>query len=245
MTLKVAIIGSKGRMGQTLLSIANENDATVVIEKDVGDPLTKGLETADVIIDFSFHKVTPEVARKAAELNIPIVLGTTGHSESEKEVIIEASKSIPIVWAGNYSVGVSLLFYLTEMAAGVLGNAYDPEILEFHHRHKKDAPSGTALNLAESIQAADGFKSAKLQNARSGESGERSREEIALHAIRGGEIVGEHTVFFIGENDRIELTHKASDRGIFASGAYRAAHWVKNQNPGVYSMRDVLGFKSK
>jgi len=240
--LKVGIVGSKGRMGQTLISIAQSESAEIAFEKDQGDDLFENIESADIIIDFSFHSVTPALAAICADKKIPLIIGTTGHSETEKAQIVAASKTIPMVWAGNYSVGVNLLFYLTETAAKILGTDYDPEILELHHRHKKDAPSGTALNLAESIQKAAQFSEAKLETSRSGESGERSRKEIGLHAIRGGEIVGEHTVFFVGENDRIELTHRASDRGIFASGAYRAAHWVKDQEPGIYSMRNVLGF---
>ncbi len=230
-----------GRMGQTLISLAESERIRVASAKDAGDSLENGFSDSRVAIDFSFHGATPELAEACARRAIPLVIGTTGHSEGERSRILDCRGSIPIVWAGNYSIGVNLLSYLSETAATVLGNQYDPEIMEIHHRHKKDAPSGTALNLAEAIEAAAPFVDARRHHGRNGESGERPHSEIGLHAIRGGEVVGEHTVFLIGEYDRIELTHRAYDRRLFASGAYRAARWVVNRQPGLYSMRDVLG----
>jgi 4-hydroxy-tetrahydrodipicolinate reductase len=235
------ICGYKGRMGQTLLALAESENATVAAEKDQGDTLSEGLESCSVAIDFSFHSATAELAEACAERGIALVIGTTGHTDEERARILACSAEIPIVWAGNYSIGVNLLFHLTEIAARVLGDRYQPEIMEIHHQHKVDAPSGTALNLAEALEAAPAFEEARRVYGREGETGARPNDQIGLHALRGGEIVGEHTVFYFGPHDRIELTHRASDRRIFASGAFRAAHWATGQQPGLYSMRDVLG----
>ena len=240
-SLPVLICGYKGHMGQTLLSVAASENAIVAASKDAGDTLSEGIEECRAAIDFSFHSATADLAELCADRKIPLVIGTTGHTAEERERILASTKLIPIVWAGNYSIGVNLLFHLTELSARVLGNRYQPEIMEIHHQHKKDAPSGTALDLAAAIEAAPDFKDAVRISGRDGETGERPDGEIGLHALRGGEVVGEHTVFLFGDNDRIELTHRASDRSIFATGAYRAAHWATGQKPGLYSMRDVLG----
>jgi 4-hydroxy-tetrahydrodipicolinate reductase len=242
--LPVFICGCQGRMGQTLIRLADDENARVVAQKDMGDSLSEGIEAAQVAIDFSHHTATPELAEICAERGMALVIGTTGHTEAERERILACTKQIPIVWAGNYSIGVNLLFHLTETAARVLGDRYQPEITEIHHRHKKDAPSGTALNLAEALEAAPAFADAQRVYGREGDTGAKPDGEIGIHALRGGEVVGEHTVFLFGEHDRIELTHRASDRRIFASGAYRAAHWANGREPGLYSMRDVLGLNS-
>jgi 4-hydroxy-tetrahydrodipicolinate reductase len=147
------------------------------------------------------------------------------------------------VWAGNFSVGVNLLFALTRRASAVLGPDYDAEVVEMHHRFKKDAPSGTAARLLEIILEERKLSAAALRHGRSGITGERQPTEVGVHALRGGDVVGEHTVLFAALGERVELTHKASDRGIFARGAVRAAHWVVKQQPGVYDMQDVLGLK--
>jgi len=245
--LKVLIHGAHGRMGQTLAGLAGEENAEIADTLDEGDEDRRSgaLAAADVLIDFSAPSPSTAIIRMAAESKTPVVIGTTGHSGEQKAEIREASAFIPILWAGNYSVGVTLLLHLVEEAARVLGSRYDAEILELHHRHKKDAPSGTALNLAEAVQEAEEFQNARLEHGREGQTGERSREEIGLHAVRGGEVVGEHTVFMMGPHDRLELTHRAGDRRIFAAGAFRGAHWVVAQPPGIYSMRDVLGLKEK
>jgi 4-hydroxy-tetrahydrodipicolinate reductase len=231
-------------MGQTLISMAEQENASVVAMKDIDDSLEEGIEKVQVAIDFSDHVVTPKLGELCVANNIPLVIGTTGHTEEERKRILDCSSRIPIVWAGNYSVGVNTLFFLSEMAAKILGDRYQPEIVEIHHKHKKDAPSGTALNLVESIEKAPAWESASRVYGREGDTGARPDAEIGIHALRGGEVVGEHTVFLFGDDDRIELTHRASDRRIFATGAYRAAHWVVGQNPGLYSMRDVLGLTS-
>ena len=162
-----------------------------------------------------------------------------------KQEIIETMKSIPVVWAGNFSTGVNLLFYLTQQAARVLDakSDYDPEVLEMHHRLKKDAPSGTADRLLEIIKDSRDANDSDISHGRNGITGERKQQEIGSHAIRGGDIVGEHTVMFAGIGERIELTHRATDRVIFAAGALRASNWVINQSPGLYSMQDVLGLQ--
>jgi 4-hydroxy-tetrahydrodipicolinate reductase len=230
-------------MGRALIEMAAGQSATVVATKDIGDSLTEGFSEAHVAIDFSHHSATAPLAKACANKGIPLVIGTTGHSDEAQQHILTCCDFIPIVWAGNYSIGVTLLNHLTELAAKVLGDAYQPEIMEIHHRHKKDAPSGTALDLAKAVRNAEDFRSATFKEGRSGETGPRPTKEIGLHALRGGEVIGDHTVFFLGEDDRIELTHRAANRTIFASGAYRAAHWATRQAPGLYSMRDVLGLQ--
>ncbi len=242
--LRVAICGARGRMGRTLVSLAEEEKAEVVHELDEGDRLSAASEGCDAVIDFSAHGATPVLAESCAGRGIPLIIGTTGHSEEERGRILAATKQIPIVWAGNFSVGVNLLLHLAETAGQVLADRYDAEVTETHHRHKKDAPSGTALALVEALKVAPELASANLQHGREGESGERPQSEIGLHALRGGEVIGEHTVYFFGEHDRIELTHRAADRRIFAAGAFRAAHWAGAREPGLYDMRDVLSLRS-
>jgi 4-hydroxy-tetrahydrodipicolinate reductase len=197
---------------------------------------------ADVLIDFTYHSVVPLNARLAAERGQALVVGTTGLAEDEAKAIRAASSFIPIVMSPNMSLGVNLLFALVEKAAAALGPNYDIEIVEMHHRHKKDAPSGTALRLAE--KAADGRKVSLSEVAcygRSGITGERPVGQIAIHALRGGDVVGDHTVCFAAEGERIELGHRASSRDAFARGALRAAEWVHGRPPGLYDMMDVLG----
>jgi 4-hydroxy-tetrahydrodipicolinate reductase len=237
----VLICGARGRMGRALIDLAEAENIRVVAAKDIGDSLDEGFNDAAAAIDFSFHAATPGLAAACASRGVPLVIGTTGHSEGERRQVLAHTRTIPIVWAGNYSIGVNLLFHLSETAARVLGDRYQPEIMEIHHRHKKDAPSGTALDLAAAIEQAPEFQQASRRVGRDGETGERPPREIGLHALRGGEVVGEHTVFLFGEHDRIELTHRAADRRIFAAGAFRAARWAVGRSPGLYSMRDVLG----
>jgi 4-hydroxy-tetrahydrodipicolinate reductase len=176
---------------------------------------------------------------------VPLVVGTTGFSRAQQAELAQLAGRIPVVSAPNMSIGVNLLFRLAARAAEVLGESFDVEIVEAHHRHKKDAPSGTALRLAESVAHALGRDLSKeLVTGRSGLTGERERSNIAVHAVRGGDVVGDHTVFFLGDGERVELTHKASSRGNFARGALRAASWVVGRGPGLYDMADVLGLAS-
>ena len=190
----------------------------------------------------SVHEVTAGIARLAADHQVPLVIGTTGHTAAERsEILAAVNGRIPVVWAGNYSVGVNTLNYLTRKAAAILGERYEPELMEMHHHHKKDAPSGTAERLIEILQDAYALGDEQVTHGREGLIGARPAKEIGVHAIRGGDIVGEHTVYFIGDGERVELTHKATDRKIFAQGAVRAAHWAVGKAPGVYNMEDVLG----
>jgi len=243
MSLNILIQGALGRMGQALIKAAEEKGHVVKAAVDQGDDVASALDGIDVAIDFSHHTATLPLAKLLGERGIPLVIGTTGHSEEEKEAIRVALKDVPVVWAGNYSLGVNLLFYLTQKASEILPNDYDVEVTEMHHRFKKDAPSGTAENLIERIKAADARKDHSLVPGRNGITGERTDREIGVHALRGGDVVGDHTVMFAALGERVELTHKASDRMIFARGAVHAAAWTIGQAPAVYSMQDVLGLK--
>jgi 4-hydroxy-tetrahydrodipicolinate reductase len=216
---------------------------TIGAALDAGDDVALHLPGADVIVDFSSHRATHGLLELAAAQRKPIVIGTTGHSAEEKSRLLQIAGQIPCVWAGNFSVGVNLLFALTRRAAAVLGSDYDTEVIEMHHRFKKDAPSGTAARLLEIILEERKLDASALRHGREGITGERSASEVGIHALRGGDVVGDHTVMFAALGERLELTHKASDRGIFARGALRAAQWVVAQPPGIYDMQDVLGLK--
>lgn len=242
---RVIINGSKGRMGQALIACAaRRSDLQVTGQADQGDDLAALLPGADVVIEFSFHSVTAAVAELCAKHSKALVIGTTGHTEAEKAQITALKSRIPIVWASNYSTGVNTLFWLTRKAAEILGPDFDLEVVEMHHRLKKDAPSGTATTLLEILA---GVRQLQLKDAlrhgRQGITGERTRTEIGVHAVRGGDVVGDHTVIFAADGERVELTHKASSRDTFAQGALRAAQWVAGRAPGLYDMQDVLGLK--
>jgi 4-hydroxy-tetrahydrodipicolinate reductase len=243
MSLKILLNGSKGRMGLTIAGVAGELDAVIAAATDTGDNPAAHIAGCDVIVDFSAHHITGSLLDLAVAHRKPIVIGTTGHSAAEKQRLLALAAKVPCVWAGNFSVGVNLLFALTRRATAVLGADYDTEVVEMHHRFKKDAPSGTAARLLEIILEERKLSAEALRHGRSGITGERQPTEVGVHALRGGDVVGDHTVLFAALGERIELTHKASDRGIFARGAVRAAHWVVQQPPGVYDMQDVLGLK--
>jgi 4-hydroxy-tetrahydrodipicolinate reductase len=241
--LKILLNGAKGRMGRTIAAVAPALDAQIAAAADAGDDPAAHLAACDVIIDFSSHASTARLLELAAGAGKPIVIGTTGHSAEEKKRLLPLAARVPCVWAGNFSVGVNLLFALTRRAASVLGADYDAELVEMHHRFKQDAPSGTAARLLEIILEERRLAPSALRHGREGITGERQPTEVGVHALRGGDVVGDHTVIFAGLGERLELTHKASDRGIFARGAVRAAHWVVRQPAGVYDMQDVLGLK--
>jgi len=240
--MKIAIVGAAGRMGQKLCALAEGTELEVVSKVDVAAGYDKtwgaGVEG---VIDFSYHTGVPASVTKAAEEGIPYVIGTTGITAEEQKAVDAAAKRIPVVQSGNYSLGVNLLQELVHKAATVLGPEYDIEITEMHHKHKKDAPSGTALMLAKSAAAGRSVKD-DFVYGRHGDIGERPVGEIAIHALRGGSVVGDHTVMFAGELERVELTHKAQDRAAFAAGALKALAWAKGRPAGQYTMRDVLGF---
>jgi 4-hydroxy-tetrahydrodipicolinate reductase len=242
---KIIINGSKGRMGQALIACAARiPELTVVGAIDQGDDLAGLIGQCDAVIDFTFHSVTPSVAKLCAQHGKALVIGTTGHSESDKAEIRNLKSQIPMVWASNYSTGVNTLFWLTRKAAEILGPGFDLEVLEMHHRLKKDAPSGTATTLLEILGDVHKVQlEEQLRHGRKGITGERTASEIGIHAIRGGDVVGDHTVIFAANGERVELTHKASSRETFANGALRAAQWVVGKKPGIYDMQDVLGLK--
>jgi 4-hydroxy-tetrahydrodipicolinate reductase len=243
MPLRILINGSKGRMGQALASAAQELQLTVGAAVDAEDDLGAAVAQSDVIVDFSSHHATKAVLDQAIAQRKAVVIGTTGHSAEAKRELLTLAAKVPCVWAGNFSVGVNLLFALTRRAASVLGPDYDAEVVEMHHRFKKDAPSGTAARLLEIILEERELTSAALRHGREGLPGARTSTEVGIHSLRGGDVIGDHTVIFAALGERVELTHKASDRAIFARGALRAAQWVVTQPAGVYDMQDVLGLK--
>jgi len=242
---KIIITGSKGRMGQMLVACAARiPELEVVGQIDVGDKLEDIIAKCDAVIDFSFHNATLGVAQICAQHKKALVIGTTGHLPEEKPKITAVAKQIPTVWASNYSTGVNTLFWLTRKAAEILGPSFDIEVVEMHHRMKKDAPSGTATTLLEILGDVRKVQLEEaLRHGRKGIVGERTPSEIGIHAVRGGDVVGDHTVMFAANGERVELTHKASSRETFANGALRAAQWVVKQKPGLYDMQDVLELK--
>jgi 4-hydroxy-tetrahydrodipicolinate reductase len=242
---KIIITGAKGRMGQALVSCAkNFRNLKIVAAIDRGDDLKTVISKTDAVIDFSSHDATRGIVDMCAKNKKAIVIGTTGHSDFERLAIKKCRTKIPIVLATNFSTGVNTLFWLTRKAAEILGNNFDLEIIEMHHRLKKDAPSGTAKSLAEILAAVRRQQLEKVaRHGRVGIVGERTSAEIGIHSIRGGDVVGDHTIIFANAGERLELTHKASSRDTFANGALRAALWVVQQKPGIYDMQDVLGLK--
>jgi 4-hydroxy-tetrahydrodipicolinate reductase len=243
--IRVIISGSKGRMGRALIACAPQHrELEVVGQIDQGDDLTAIVSGCDVLIDFSSHTATAAIAELCARQGKALVVGTTGHDETEKSRITHHASRIPMVLSSNYSTGVNTLFWLTRKAAEILGPGYDLEIVEMHHRLKKDAPSGTAKSLAEILAEVRQQQLSKVaRHGRAGIVGERTAEEIGIHSVRGGDVVGDHTVILATNGERVELAHKASSRDTFANGALRAALWVVNQKPGLYDMQDVLGLK--
>ena len=221
--VRVMIIGAAGRMGKTVRELA-QNDPEIQIAAlcDLGDSIETATKNCDVAIDFSQADSIDEICRSAQQYGKSLIIGTTGHSQQQRKTIEETAHSIPVILASNFSVGVNVLFWLTQKAAELLGSDFNPEIVETHHKMKKDAPSGTAKTLAEILKA-------------------MRSSEIAIQSIREGDVVGEHTVIFAGPGERLELTHRAANRGIFALGAVRAAKWIVHKAPGLYSMQDVLG----
>jgi len=245
MATKFIMVGSKGRMWPAILSLATEsNDFQAVAQVDKEDNLASSIDQADSVIEFSHHSVTPMIAEICLQHQKPLVIGTTGHSPTALKIIQDCSLKIPVVLAPNFSIGVNLLFYLTRKAAEILGEEYDQEVVEMHHRLKLDAPSGTGKRLAEILAEVKKKNLEEIaRHGRVGIIGERTSQEIGVHALRGGDVVGDHTVHFAAIGERVELTHRASSRDTFASGALRASHWVLSQKPGLYSMQDVLGLK--
>lgn len=257
MTARVLILGPSGRMGRALIEgAAGRTDVRVVAAVDRAEAaglqvgsLTStsdaaaGLDASDVYIDFTAPAATREVAKLAAARKRPAVIGTTGLTADDEAALAELAKVAPIVVAANFSLGVNLVLGLVRTAASVLGTEWDAEVVETHHRAKRDAPSGTALMIARAIAAGHGSDyDAVKRHSRDGDIGPRPRGEIGVSTVRGGDVIGEHTATFFGAAERIEIGHRASSRSIFAAGALRAAAWVVGKSPGRYDMLDVLGF---
>jgi 4-hydroxy-tetrahydrodipicolinate reductase len=243
---RVIINGARGRMGQALIACAKADPTSfeLSVGLDVGDDLAAALPACDAVIDFTHADSTVAVAEACAAAGKILVIGTTGHNDADRARISEISKKIPVVFAPNFSVGVNTLFWLTRKATEILGPDFDLEVVEMHHRLKKDSPSGTARRLAEilaEVRELDYDKN--VMHGREGMVGERQKTEIGMHAVRGGDVVGDHTVIYANVGERVELTHKASSRDTFAKGALRAARWAQGQKPGLYDMQDVLGLK--
>lgn len=265
--MKVCVAGACGRMGKRILELALcEEDMGVggafeasqfagvelVVGHEAGKPrklvveadAAAELSQSDVLIDFTVASACVENVRIAAQLGKPSVVGTTGLTGEQRDELLTLSKKVPIVYAPNMSVGVNLLFKLTQEVAGILGLDYNVEIVETHHNQKKDSPSGTAVRLAERAAEALGLDySSDTMHGREGMVGARPAKQIGMHAVRGGDVVGEHTVSFIGQGERVELTHRAHNRDNFARGALRAARFAVSAEPGLYDMQDVLDLK--
>ncbi len=263
---KVLIIGAAGRMGQALvrcvgrdpeidLIAAVEEGNSPAIGKDagvlagiettgvlVGSSLAENIDDVDVLIDFTLHRAVPAHVAAAAERGKAMVIGTTGFTTEEKAAVAAAAKQVPIVLAPNMSLGINMLLPIIQKASSVLGLDYDVEIVETHHKFKKDAPSGTALRLGEKVAEGRGqtFKNVMVPG-RDGITGERPRGEIGIHALRMSDVIGEHVVSFAREGERIEFTHKATSRDAFAMGSMHAAKWLSGKESGLYDMQDVLG----
>ena len=243
--MKVAILGAAGRMGHMLCDLVDKSEELELVAKcDVREDYPRTWpEGTEAVIDFTFHEAVPANISKAAREGIVYVLGTTGLTDDEQKTVDDAALKIPVVQSGNFSLGINLLLGLVKKAAKTLGLEYDCEVVEMHHRHKKDAPSGTALMLAKAVAAGRGQDFDEVSSfGREGMVGERPIGEIAVHALRGGSVIGDHSVVFAGDVERVEIVHKAQSREAFAAGALRAALWAVGRKPGLYSMKDVLGF---
>lgn len=268
MTTKIAIAGAAGRMGKALITATNMNSAAALsaatvrpgsslVGVDIGefggigknqiamaDDLAKVIAQFDVLIDFSSPTATLQHVKICAAHKKPIVVGTTGFSDAEKSELLSYQAQIPLLLSANFSTGVNLCFKLLDIAARVLGDEYDIEVYEAHHRHKVDSPSGTAVRMGEVLANATNRDLKKVAvYGREGQIGARPRDTIGFATVRGGDVVGDHTVMFMADGERVEITHKASNRLAFANGAVRAAVWLQNQKPGLYDMQDMLGLK--
>jgi 4-hydroxy-tetrahydrodipicolinate reductase len=266
--IKVAVTGAAGRMGGRIITAIKEADALQLggaveraghglIGQDAGsvagcgtagvkivDTLEAALSAADVLVDFTFPEVTLANLEVAARLGKSVVIGSTGFTPAQRDEVRKFAEQIPVVLAPNMSVGVNACFKLLKDVAKTLGDDFDVEIVELHHNKKKDSPSGTAVRMGEVVAEALGRDYNRVANYhRQGMCGERSKEEIGMQTVRGGDIVGEHTVYFIGMGERIEITHRAMSRDMFARGAVRAAGWLAGKPAGLYDMQDVLGLK--
>jgi 4-hydroxy-tetrahydrodipicolinate reductase len=257
--MKVAVAGAGGRMGRALIeAVLADRDLALAAALDAAGSAALGqpagnlrigsdlgaLAGVDVLVDFTRPEGTLAHLEACLRHGKPMVIGTTGFSDVQKARIAEGARRLPIVLSPNFAIGVNVVFRLAQMAAAALGDAYDVEIVEAHHRHKVDAPSGTALRLGELVAGALGRDLGSVAtHGRSGDTGERPARAIGFHAIRGGDIVGEHTVIFAGTGERVEIAVRSHSRQTYAAGALRAAKWLRGRAPGLYDMFDVLGLK--
>jgi len=244
--VNLLVTGKSGRMGQAILeAAAAQPEVKVTATHDTGEDLNAAIAKASCVIDFTVHSFTKDVVAAALNHGTRLVIGTTGHTDAERAVIYEAAKTIPIVYAPNYSVGVNTLFWLTRKAAQILTqDRFDIEVTEMHHKHKIDSPSGTARRLLEILnEETNTSYDSDIAHGRFGNIGPRKPREIGMHTLRGGDVVGDHTVLFAADGERVELTHKASSRLTFAAGAVRAALWLDDKPAGLYDMQDVLGLR--
>ena len=242
--IDVCVLGPSGKMGRALIEAAKAGDELRVASTvDLGEDMAAGLAKAQVYIDFTAPDGTRAAAKAALARKTPAVIGTTGLGEAHERAIAELAKVAPVVVAANFSLGVNLVLGLVKQAAKVLGPDWDAEVVETHHKAKRDAPSGTALAIARAIADGRGVEYDRVKrHTRDGDVGARPRGEIGVASVRGGDVVGEHTAYFFGAAERIEISHRATNRTIFAAGALKAAAWVVGKPPGRYDMLDVLGF---
>jgi 4-hydroxy-tetrahydrodipicolinate reductase len=239
MTTPIAVLGARGRMGSAIARLAPEHDVRVVLEIDAGhgDLAALAGSGARVLVDFSSPAIVSAAARACTAAGVAIVSGTTGLDEATKHELDAAARAVPVLWEPNMSVGVLVMSELLRLALAMLGPSFDVEIVETHHRLKKDAPSGTAMRLADVAREA---RSGPLLTARSGKDAARVPGEVTVHAVRGGDVVGDHVVHLLGDGERLELVHRATSRDVFAHGALRAASWIADKAPGRYALRDVV-----
>jgi 4-hydroxy-tetrahydrodipicolinate reductase len=241
---RLLVQGASGRLGQIIFRLAQQSGAWQVSAAEKGGSLESLVATTEVSLDVSIPEASVQIAELCARHGKPLVIGTTGHSDAQMKSIDAAAATCPILVAPNFSVGVNLLFWLTRETAKILGEGFDAEIIEMHHKLKKDAPSGTAKRIAEILaDTRSTVYEEAVRHGRQGMVGQRTPQEIGVHAVRGGDVVGEHTVVFAGEGERIELIHRAASRETFARGALRAAQWLVGQAPGRYDMQNLLGLK--
>jgi len=240
--IKIAVAGASGRMGQSIIQSIEQSDKTTLgVTLDKGDDLNSVIDQFDVLVDFTRPEATLDYLAVCVSAGKSMVIGTTGFDDAGLQMIKDAGTKIPVVFAPNMSVGVNLSLKLLEMAAKVIGEESDIEIVEAHHRHKVDAPSGTALKMGEVVANALGRDLSQCAvYGREGIEKPRDRQTIGFSTIRGGDVVGEHTVSFFMEGERVEITHKASSRLTFANGAIRASAWLQGKPAGLYSMQDIL-----
>nr|WP_165783130.1 4-hydroxy-tetrahydrodipicolinate reductase [Leptospira wolffii] len=262
---RVSVVGASGRMGKAIIQVLSQSKLSELSASVVGkgsvylgmdsglhsglkqngilftEDLTKAVSESDIVIDFSIREVLSDVLEVCVKAGKPLVVGTTGLTEEHKALLKQASKKIPIVYSPNMSIGVNLLFKLTEIAAKVMGDLADIEIQDIHHRHKKDAPSGTAEKLKSILLETLGRSESNVVHGRHGILPERDPKEIGIHTLRAGEVIGDHTVYFFTPEERVEVSHKAQDRKTFAVGSVKAAEFLVGKKPELYDMFSVLG----